>query len=188
MDLWLFPDNLPQSDGVSAGAISQLIGAGGVPGDVTLQSNPTGLVLTGNQDEISVTLGTTIVPDTSFNVNKFLDLNMHGIQISVGWPVDMCISPAQVLAVIQSALGTAGTSLNSAVLTKMEGILVAEGLPKSSAKKFLTKQVSVTFWSTNFPRRHSWTVSDTSDKTIVVTANPCIGWPRKLTSEPEPGF
>jgi hypothetical protein len=40
--------------------------------------------------------------------------------------------------------------------------------------------VSVVFFGIGYPHKHSWKIGDTTDETIVLTANPCIGFPRNF--------
>jgi hypothetical protein len=53
-----------------------------------------------------------------------------------------------------------------------------ESLSASMAADFLS-DVSVTFYDIGYPIAYYWGIGDTSDNTIVLVANPCIGFPRE---------
>jgi hypothetical protein len=75
--------------------------------------------------------------------------------------------------------------MNASVLKKMEAFFAAgEGLPLSLAQTFLTSDVSVTFMDLMFPTQHTWALSNTSDSTVVIAGDLCVGYPRSLSSDP----
>ena len=188
LDIWLFPDTLPTSDGITAGTVSQQLSGRGFPGNTIIDSGAAltgsaGLTFAGSEGQVSLAFGINITPDLSQDLQTFLDINLNGWHINVGFPTDLGESADDVLNSIRSGLGTAATGLNATVLQQMQTILEAqEGLTASMAMTFLTQDVSVTFMDVNFPNQHSWGIGDTSDKTIVLTADPCIGFPRNLSA------
>jgi hypothetical protein len=104
-----------------------------------------------------------------------------------------CTNADDVLAEIVRGLQGAAASMNAAVLTKMEQFFAdEEGLPDpttnpgsaSIVKTFCNSDVSVTFMDVTFPTQHTWSISNTSDATVVITGDLCIGYPRRLSSDP----
>jgi len=187
LDMWVYVDRLPISDGISAGTISQQVNGQGLPGNTTITSGgPYGLNFSGSEGQVSMNFNIAIVPDTSPDLGDFLDLSINGYDISVGWPTSWFESADDVLNKIKSGIAAAGSSINTAVLKRMEGILEAppENLTASMASNFLNNEVSVVFFGVGYPTSHSWNIGNTSDGTIVLTADPCIGFPRNFTVDP----
>jgi hypothetical protein len=182
LDLWVYVDRLPVSDGISAGTISQLVGEHGLPSHTTITAGgPYGLNFSASDGQVSMNFNLLITPDTSPNLGDFLDLSINGYDISVGWPTDWVESPDDVLNSIKSGIADAGPRINAAVLNRMAEILEAQdGLNATMASTFLGKDVSVVFFGIGYPHKHSWKIGDTTDETIVLTANPCIGFPRNF--------
>jgi hypothetical protein len=180
LNLWLYVDQLPTSDGISAGTISQQVGGAGLPDNTTINAGgPYGLHFTGSEGQVNIDFNIGIAPDTSPNLNDFLDLSVIAWNINVDWPTSWFTSAPDVLNQIKSGIAAAGSKVNQAVLQRMEGILRSEeGLTASMASDFLS-DVSVTFSGVGYPTSHSWGIGDTSDDTIVLAANPCIGFPRE---------
>ena len=54
----------------------------------------------------------------------------------------------------------------------------------SIVKTFFNSDVSVTFMDLTFPTQHTWAMSNTTDSTVVITGDLCIGYPRHLSSDP----
>ncbi len=164
--------------------MSEAVDGAGLPGDTTITASPSALAFSGSSLGAHVKFGISLIPDTSFELDRYLDLRLGSWDISVGWPADWCTNVEDILIDIHKGLYNAGSSMNAAVLSKMELIFKEEALPSLSlAKEFFGSKVSVTFMDVGYPTPHSWAVSSTEDKTIVVTAGPCIGYPRHLTSE-----
>ena len=186
LDIWLYPDTLPTADGISAGAVSQVVNGQGLPGNTTLTAGgPYGLNFSGSDGQVSLEFNVVIAPDTSPDLTDFLDLSINGWDINVGWPTSWFESADDVLNKILSGIAGAGGSMNTAVLARMEGILESqEGLSSKTAANFLDNEVSVTFYGVGYPNKHSWNIGDTSDRTIVLVANPCIGFPRNFSVDP----
>jgi hypothetical protein len=186
LDMWVYVDRLPESDGISAGTISQQVNGQGLPGNTTITAGgPYGLNFNGSEGQVSMNFNIWIAPDTSPNLGDFLDLSINGWDINVGWPTSIFESADDVLNKIKAGIAASGSSINAAVLTRMEGILEAqEGLTASMASNFLNNDVSVVFYGIGYPTAHSWNIGDTSDGTIVLTANPCIGFPRNFGADP----
>jgi hypothetical protein len=185
LNIYLFPDMLSPTQGASAGDVSEAVDGAGLPGDTTITASPSALAFSGSSLGAHVKFGISLIPDTSFELDRYLDLRLDSWDISVGWPADWCTNAEDILIDIHKGLYNAGSSMNDAVLAKMESVFKEEELPSLAlAKKFFGSEVSVTFMDVGYPTPHSWSVSSTEDKTIVVTADPCIGYPRHLTSEP----
>jgi hypothetical protein len=191
LNLWLFPDTLPSSDGITAGTISQLLSQANLPASTMLTTSPAGLDLSGitesgpsplPSDQIHINdLGIAIAPDSSPDLQSFVDISIRSSNISIDWPTSWFVSANDVLQQIQPLLGQAASSMNSSVLTKMEGILESQdNVSPAMAEKFFTQEVSVTFTNVSFSN-YTWGIGATGDNTIVMTADPCIGFPRTVT-------
>jgi hypothetical protein len=125
------------------------------------------------------------VPDTSFELNTFLDLALSSWNINVGWPADWCTNADDILAEIVRGLQSAAGSMNASVLTKLEQAFAEmESLPVSVANAFLNTDVSVTFMDLTFPTQYTWPASNTTDPTVVIAGDICIGYPRHLSLDP----
>jgi hypothetical protein len=189
LNFWLFPDTLPSSDGITAGSISQQLGSS-LPAGTILTTGPAGLDLAGinesgpsplPSDQIHVDLGVAITSDSTPNLQTFVDVSIRYADINIDFPTSLFVSNDQVLQALQSAINGAAGGLNSTVLTKMEGILESQdNVSPAMAQKFFTEEVSVTFTNVSFSS-HQWGIGNTSDQTIVITADPCIGFPRTAT-------
>jgi hypothetical protein len=186
LNMWVYVDRLPESDGISAGTISQQVNGQGLPGNTTITSGgPYGLNFNGSEGQVSMNFNISIAPDTSPNLGDFLDLSINGYDINVGWPTSIFESADDVLNKIKAGIAASGSSINTAVLKRMEAILeTQEGLTASMASNFLNNDVSVVFYGVGYPTAHSWNIANTSDGTIVLTANPCIGFPRNFAADP----
>jgi hypothetical protein len=57
-------------------------------------------------------------------------------------------------------------------------------VPAADIVNFTDHETSVTFHNISYPDPHTWSASDTTDSTIILLAQPVIGWPRSLTSDP----
>jgi hypothetical protein len=191
LNLWLFPDSLPSSDGITAGTISRQLSQANLPASTMLSSGPAGLDLSGitesagfpfPPDQIHIIdLGIAIGADSSPDLQSFVDVSIRSSNISVDWPTSMFVSANDVLQKIQPYISEAASSMNSNVLTRMENILESQdNVTPAMAEKFFTQEVSVTFTNVNFSN-HTWGIGDTGDDTIVMTADPCIGFPRTVT-------
>jgi len=188
LNLWLYPDTLPTSDGISAGTISQQVSGQGLPGNTIITAGgPYGLNFSGSEGQVSINFNIWTAANISPNLKDFLDLSINGWDINVGWPTSWGESANNVLNKIKSGIAGTGSSINTVVLQRMEGLLESqEGLSASVVSKFLNQEVSVTFYGIGYPHSHSWGIGHTSDKTIVLTANPCIGYPRSSVIWEEP--
>jgi hypothetical protein len=182
--IWVYPDRLPTSDGITAGAISGLVGNAGLPGNTNITAASNGLSFSGSSGQVNLQFGVALTPDVSDNLNDFLDIALASYDIQIGWPASWFESTADILNKIKNGLQGIGPMLNAAILSKIETILEAplsaggEGLQSGQATYFLTQQVSVTFLSVSYPNAHSWPLSNRSDSTVVLLANPAIGYPR----------
>jgi hypothetical protein len=206
LNVALFVDTLPNADGVTAGALSGLmagVGSGLIPADTQLWVNEnanslnvsasvSGSGAAGILGSISAMFGITLTPDQGWFQNVFFDLSLSWYNFDVSGLLSWGLSGHEVHLKVASAIAGAGGSLNSKVLQRMESILSkpiksgGEGIPAGLAASLLTKAVTVSFWSVNFPNSHKWTVGQVNDPTVVLVANPCIGYPRHLSVSDEP--
>jgi hypothetical protein len=188
LDIWLFPDILPESDGVTAGAVSGFVGGVGLPGNTAIQSGPTGLEFIGSEGPVNVSFAITISPDLTTDTQTFLDLNLQSWNIQVGFPTGIVKTAGDVLNSIKKGIAGAEDSMNAAILENIPTVIMAEtaGLPKgvvtsAQLNQFVTKEVSITFMVVTFPSDHSWNIGDDTDMTIIFFGHPCIGFPLNLT-------
>jgi hypothetical protein len=191
LNLWLFPDLLPTTDGVRAGSISSLLTSdASLLAGASITSTPTGLHFSGISDpgvggwpnQVHIDFTVTLTPDMSTNLQNFLDPSITSPVINIDFPTSVVESNSDVLKQLQSAVAGAGASMNATVLSLMESILeTQDNISAAAAQKFFTEQVSVTFMNVLFPTNHTWGIGDTGDKTVVIAGNPCIGFPRILT-------
>lgn len=181
LNLWLYVD-FP-SDPISAGDISKLVAGHSLPGNTIITAGGPygGLNFTGSDGPVSIDFNIRIDPDTSPNLNDFLNLSIYRPNINAGWPE----SVDDVLNKLKSGIAAAGRSINQAVLQRMADILQRPpvGLTSEMASAFLS-DVSVTFYSisypsTPYPISHSWGIGNIKDDTPILVAHPCIGYPRK---------
>lgn len=179
LDIFLFQPELPASDGITAGQISSALAGEGLPGNTQITSTPWGLSLAGSQSQASLQFGIQIVPDTSANLNAFLDLALNGWNIHVGWPESWCESADDILNKIKSGLGTAGSAANMAVRNHLTAILEGPPLNLNAAETAnLLKAVSIQFAAVQFASGHTWPLTNHTDSTRVLFAQPVIGYPR----------
>ena len=185
LNIYLFPDSLAVSDGIGAGDVSAVLAGSGLPSNTQITASPSGLSFQGSEGQVSLKFGIALRPDTSNDLNAFLDLSLASWNINVDWPTSWFKSATDVLNDLRSGLAGAASSVNSAVLAKMETIIETEdGLPSSLAETFFNDDVSVTFMDVWYPTPHTWGIGDKDDGTVVVLADPCIGYPRDLGIEP----
>jgi hypothetical protein len=185
LNIYLFPDELAVSDGIGAGDVSGVLGSSGLPGNTQITASPSGLSFNGSEGQVSIQFGISLTPDTSNDLNAFIDLTLASWNINVDWPTSWFKSATDVLNDIRSGLAGAASSVNSAVLAKMETIIETEdGLPSSLAETFFNNDVSVTFMDVWYPTQYTWGIGDKDDSTVVVMADPCIGYPRNFSMDP----
>jgi hypothetical protein len=179
LDIYLFQPSLPTSDGIAAGTISKALGGSSLPGNTTLTAKPWGLGVAGSEGQADVQFGVAIVPDTSWNLSSFIDLNLNGWNINVGWPSSWCKSADDILSDIKSGLSKDDSQANSFIKGQIQDILEKPpvGLSAQLAGTLL-KNVSVTFTTIVFPNSHEWALSNTTDNTIVMAVHPTLGYPR----------
>jgi hypothetical protein len=178
-DIFVFQPTVPPSDGVSAGLISSGLAGGGLPGDTMLSTNPWGISVVGDSSGADIEFGIQLTPDTSPNLGVFFDLALHNWDIQVGFPADWCTNADTILAQIRTALQTDNSKANQlAVGTIMKAF---EGPPlnlSAAVTQKLFNAVSIQFTSLSLPNKHTWPLSNTSDKTIVVAPQLTLGFPR----------
>lgn len=192
LNIWLLPEMIDVKSGITAGNVSDLLKGSALPGNTQITASTSGLSFSGSQSGADVKFGISIVPDTSFDLNTFLDLRLSSWNIHVGWPADWCTNADDILVEIVNGLQGAAGSMNSAVLTDMEKYFATEegfslgsdGSVPSIVKTFFNSDVSVTFMDVTFPTQHTWALSNTTDSTVVITGDLCIGYPRHLSSDP----
>jgi hypothetical protein len=189
LNIWLLPADEKLSaaeDSFSAGDVSAALTGAGLPRNTVITAAPNSLSFKGTRadGEISVKFSISIVPDTSADLSDFLDVALTSWDINVSWPVSWWISAEDVLTSVKAGISEAGTSVNAAVLARMETTLEQQDqvLP-GLAKNFFENEVSVTFMDVEFPLTHSWDLSNTTDPALVVRADPCIGYPRSFAAD-----
>jgi hypothetical protein len=179
LDIFVYQPTIPSGDGVTAGQISTGLASAGLPGNTTLSANPWGLGVVGSKSGADIQFGIQLVPDTSTNLSIFFDLALDGYNIHVGFPADWCTSADDILNSIKSALQTSGSKANqlvSGTITK-----AFEGPPlnlSSTVTQKLLDSVSIQFVTMSLPNKHTWALSDQSDRTIVVVPQLTLGFPR----------
>jgi hypothetical protein len=186
LELWLVPYTLPDSDGATAAMVSSVVQGAGLPGNTQITAGPSGLSFKGSRSGVNLEFGVSIVPDISWDLSDYLDLVLASWNISVGFPADICSSAEDVLTEIRSGLQGAGASLNEKVFEQMESLIeqASPELTQGLVKQFLQNEVSVTFMDVRYPTTYTWPLSSKDDATIVVLADPCIGYPRHLAADP----
>jgi hypothetical protein len=178
-DIFVFQPTIPASDGVSAGLISTGLEGGGLPGNTVLTANPWGISVVGDKSGADINFGIQLTPDTSPHLGVFFDLALHNWDIQVGFPADWCTNANAILAQIKAALQTDNSKANqlvSGTITK-----AFEGAPlnlSAAVTQKLLAAVSIQFTSLSLPNKHTWPLSNTSDKTIVVVPQLTLGFPR----------
>jgi hypothetical protein len=179
LDIYLYQPILPRSDGIAAGAISQALSGSSLPGNTTLTASSWGLGVAGSEGQADIQFGVNIVPDTSFDLGLSVDLQLNGYNIQVGWPTDWCTSPDDILNSIKSALNTDDSQVNGFIKKQILQMLQKPpvGLPGTLANTLLDR-VSITFTTIVFPNSHTWGLSNTTDKTIIMAVHPTLGYPR----------
>jgi len=139
INLFLFQPRVPVSNAITAGQISENLQGKGLPGNTTLTSNGSGLSIAGSKEGAHIQFGVSIVPDTSFDLNLFIDLALSGWNIHVGWPADVCESANDILQKIRNDIQTSGSSVNQTVLSNIESALTSapENLSPALAAQLL---------------------------------------------------
>jgi hypothetical protein len=185
LNVWLLPESVDMKDGVSAGMVSGVLNNSGLPGNTEITASPSGLSFVGSHAGADVKFGISITPDTSFDLNTYLDLQLSSWDIQVGWPAEWCTNADAILVEIVQGLQNAGTGMNASVLTKLESIFAdKEGLPLSTVRSFFDTDASLTFMDVTYPTQYTWPLASTTNSTVVVTGDLCIGYPRHLSSDP----
>ena len=178
-DIFVYQPSIPASDGVTAGLISSGLAGGGLPGDTKLTAKSWGIDVVGDSSGADIEFGVQLTPDTSPNLGVFFDLALHNWNIHVGFPADWCTNATSILNQIKTALQTDNSTANqlvSGTITK-----AFEGAPLNlspSMTHALLNAVSIQFVSLSLPKAHTWPLSNTTDKTIVVVPQLNLGFPR----------
>jgi hypothetical protein len=181
LDIFVYQPSIPSTDGVTAGQISTGLSGGGLPENTTLSANPWGLGVVGSKSGADIQFGIQIVPDASTNLSVFLDLEIHGWDISVGFPADWCKSADDILNNIKSALQTSGSATNRLVSGAIAKAF--EGPPlnlSSTVTQKLLDNVSIQFVTMTLPKKYTWPLSNQPDGTVVVVPQLALGYPRGL--------
>jgi hypothetical protein len=178
-DIFIYQPKVPASDGITAGLISSGLAGGGLPGDTKLTANSWGIGVAGDSSGADIQFGIALTPDTSPNLNIFFDLALHNWDIHVGFPADWCTSADSILNKIKTALQTD----NSAANTLAKGTITKafEGPPLNLSAQVTQKvmnAVSIQFTHLTLPTSHTWALTNTTDKTIVVVPTLTLGFPR----------
>jgi hypothetical protein len=178
-DIFVYQPTIPASDGVFAGLISSGLEGGGLPGDTMLSANPWGIGVVGDKSGADIEFGIQLTPDTSPNLGVFFDLALHNWDIQVGFPADWCTNADAILAQIKGALQTDNSKANQLVAGTITKAFEGAPLNLSAAvTQKLLNAVSIQFTSLSLPNKHTWPLSNTSDKTIVVVPRLTLGFPR----------
>jgi hypothetical protein len=120
-----------------------------------------------------------MIPDTSPNLSLFFDLALDGYNIHVGWPADCGTNATKVLNQIKSALQTSDSGANKIVSGTITKAFERPPLNLDAAvTQKLLENVSIQFISMSLPNSHTWALSDTTDKTIVIVPQLALGYPR----------
>ena len=185
LNFWIYPYPVPSSDGITAGTISSKLSqsSSSLPSSTTLTTNPAGLDVSFSEaaDLVDVWFGIAVRPDTSPNLQNFVDLSLRYLNIVDLLPPFVGPSGSEIMQEIVNGVGGAAGDLNSTVLTMMEGeIEKQDNVSAATAQQFFTQDVSVTFTNINFAN-YTWNITATNDKTIVMSATLCIGFPRNPT-------
>jgi hypothetical protein len=183
-EIFLYPDELDASEGLTADAISAaLSGLGGLPGDTLISVSPNGLSFQGSEDPVHAKFTVALRPDTSFSLSDFIDLSLTSWEVTVDptfWPGIFAPSAEDVHQGILAGIRQATSPVNAAILNKIEKIIHEEEgvIPWQVVKTFIESTVSVTFTRIRYPNQFAWRLDDTNDPRVAVVADPCIGYPR----------
>jgi hypothetical protein len=178
LNFWILP--VPNAGGITAGTISSKLADVGLPSGTSLSTNPAGLDVSFSEaaDLIDVWFGVAVRPDSSPNLQNFVDLSLRYLNIVDLLPPFISPTGADIIQEIENGVAGAAGDLNSTVLTMMEKqIEDQDKVSAATAQKFFTKDVSVTFTNIIFAN-YKWDISAISDGTTVMTATLCIGFPR----------
>jgi len=178
-DIFIFQPSIPSSDGVTAGLISSGLESGDLPGNTVLSANPWGIGVVGSKSGADIEFGIQLTPDTSPNLGVFFDLALHNWDIQVGFPADWCTNADAILAQIKTALQTDNSKANQLVAGTITKAFEGPPLNLGAAvTQKLLNTVSIQFTSLTLPNKHTWPLSNTTDKTIVVVPQLTLGFPR----------
>jgi hypothetical protein len=185
LNIWLLTETVDVKDGISAGDVSGAVNGSGLPGNTEITASPSGLSFSGSHLGADVRFGIALTPDTSFDLTTFLDLQLTSWNIHVGWPADWCTNADDILTEIVGGLQDASASMNATVLARIKaGIVEREPILAGEIDAFLASDVSVTFMDVTYPNQYTWPMSHTTDPTVVITGDLCIGYPRHLSWDP----
>jgi hypothetical protein len=193
LNIWILPETIDAKDGLTAGGVSGVLKNSALPGNTKITASSSGLSFSGSSSGADVKFGITIVPDTSFYLNTYLDLMLSSWNIHVGWPADWCTNADDILVEIVQGLQSAATKMQTSVLTRLEQAFVElENLPEPTPgsafaaliNTFFNSDISVTFRDITYPEQHTWATSNTTDTTVVITGDLCVGYPRHLSWDP----
>ena len=197
LNVWLLPQSVDVKDGVSAWTVSGVLNNSGLPSNTHITASPSGLAFAGSDSGADVKFGISITPDTSFDLNTFLDLRRApGISTSAG---RLTCAPTPTTSSWRSceASRMPGASMNTAVLAELENVFADTAqLPLPKVRTFFDTDASLTFMDVTYPTQYTWPlytftntwppvpVANTTDSTVVVTGDICIGYPRHLSRDP----
>jgi hypothetical protein len=178
-DIFVYQPTIPSTDGISAGLISSGLAGGGLPGDTVLSANSWGIGVVGDSSGADIEFGIQLTPDTSPNLGIFFDLALHNWNIHVGFPDDWCTNATAILDKIKTALQADSSTANQLANGTIKKAFEGPPLNLSAAvTQTLLNAVSIQFTSLSLPNKHTWPLSNTTDKTIVVVPNLNLGFPR----------
>ncbi len=195
LNIWLLPETQPNEGRVTAGHVSDLVAGAGLPLDTTITASPSGLSFCGSDGGAKLEFGFSLTPDTTRNLDSYLALTLVSWNLGADLGASARRAATSVLARTQSGLQAAGSAMNAGAISTMTAMFEQrDGPSPSDTSAFFRSAVSVTFMAVRYPTRHSWplvlfngpfpTDFNTRDATVVVTADPCLGYPRHLASSP----
>lgn len=184
LNFWIYPYPVSPSDGITAGKISSLLSKNPtLPSGTTLTTSPAGLDVSFSEaaDLVDAWFGVAVRPDSSPNLQSFVDLSLRYVNIVDLLPPFVHPNGGEILQAIADGVGGAAGDLNQQVLAMMESDLEKQDkVSATAAQKFFTQDVSVTFTNISITN-HTWKITATDDNTVVLTATLCIGFPRNPT-------
>jgi hypothetical protein len=197
LDLFVKLQDVPDSDGLSAGAISaqmvsfnqnqQKKGNVQLPDGTTITSGPGHLNFTGDLSGVTFNFNVALKPDTSVAMDSLVDTTAQIVSVKVpdgpvAWHLTLEGQNAHTIAdSIRSAVAGVGNSMTPGIWNKIGNEISAKN-PEAGTGPQIAKQLAdnltITLLDMRFPNQgHSWNISKQNDQTIVVATNVALGWP-----------
>jgi len=179
LEIFLFQPPIPETGGVTAGQASTDLAGASLPRNTTLSADPWSLGVVGSKPGADIRFGIQIVPDTSPNLSIFFDLALDGWNIHGGWPADWCTSADDILNNIRTVLQASGPEANQIVSGTITRAIEGAPLNRSSTiSRKLLDNVSIQFVTMSLSDKHTWTLSDETDKTNMIVPQLTLGFRR----------